>query len=92
MSIPDHPGNLGSVRGSFLTIHHADWPAYPEGEDFCEGLFQFTAFPPGTQFVVIDDCDQALLFMAAVNYARPDIPPRDARNFHIAVWHEDLAQ
>lgn len=87
----DHPGNLGPVRGSLLAIHHGDWPAYPEGENFSEALLQFTAFPPGTKFIVIDDIDCALLFIADVKCAIPE-KPFDTRNFHIAAWHEDLAE
>jgi hypothetical protein len=91
MNISEYPGNLGPVRGSLLTIHHADWPAYPEGEDFTQALFQFTAFPPDTKFIVVDDIDQALLFIADVACGHPS-DPFDARNFHIAAWHEDLAE
>jgi hypothetical protein len=90
MNIFDHPGNLGAVRGSLLTIHHADWPAYPQGADFHETLFQFTAFPKSTGFVVIDDIDRSLLMIADVPSSHLS-DPFDARNFHIAAWHEDLA-
>jgi hypothetical protein len=62
MSIFDHPGNLGSVRGTLLTVLHADWPAYPEGDDFLEGLFQLTAFPAGTSFVAIEQATEQKWF------------------------------
>lgn len=91
MNIFNHPGNLGGgVRGSIFTVHHADWPAYPQGEDFEETLFQFTAFPKSTSFLVIDDIDRSLLMVADVQGSRLQTP-FDPRNFHIAAWHEDLA-
>ena len=55
MDIFEHPGNLGPTRGTLLTVHHANWPAYPEGDDFRTALLQLTAFPPGTQFHVVED-------------------------------------
>jgi hypothetical protein len=91
MSIFDHPGNLGSVRGTLLTVIHADWPAYPEGDDFLEGLFQLTAFPAATSFVAIDDIDRALLLAADVKGANFE-NPFAAKNFHIAIWHQDAAE
>src|SRR5262249_33719456 len=89
MNVFDHPGNLGPVRGTALSIHHADWPAYPQGENFSEALFQLTAFPPGTSFLAVDDIDRSILFIADVTGA-PIGKPFDRRNFHIAIWHDDL--
>jgi hypothetical protein len=91
MDIFEHPGNLGSVRGTILTVHHADWPAYPQGDDFRVPLLHLTAFPPGTKFIVADDIDQSLLLIADVQRSKPDAP-YNAKNFHIAVWHEDLRE
>jgi len=91
MDIFEHPGNLGPTRGTLLTVHHADWPAYPEGNDFRTPLLQLTAFPGRTEFVVIDDSDQSLLLIADVPCGLPD-KPSDPRNFHIAVWHADLIE
>jgi hypothetical protein len=91
MDLDDHPGNLGSVGGTLLTILHADWPAYPEGNGPDFALFHLTAFPPDTEFLEVDDIDQCMLFMA-------DVPGSDKenkfneRNFHVAVWHEDLLE
>lgn len=85
----NHPGNLGPVRGTLPSIHHADWPAYSQGENFSEALFQLTAFPPKTGFIAVDDIDQSILFIADVPCA-PVKKPFDPRNFHIAVWHSDL--
>ena len=91
MNILKHPGNLGPSRGSLLTVHHGDWPAYPEGNDHFEALFQFTAFPAGTSFIAVDDMDRALLFIADVKCGTPS-EPRNPKNFHLAAWHEDLAE
>src|SRR5690349_9352616 len=91
MDIFEHPGNLGPARGTLLTVHHADWPAYPEGEDFRAPLLQLTAFPSGTEFPVVDDIDRSLLLIADVPCGAPD-KPFDPCNFHIAVWYEDLLE
>ena len=91
MDIFKHPGNLGAVRGTLLTIHHADWPAYPEGDDFRIALLQLTVFPMGTRFVVVDDIDSSLLLVADVRRRVPG-KPFDPKNFHIAVWYQDLVE
>ena len=49
-------GILGSARGSLLTIHHGDWSAYPQGDDFHAPLIQLTAFP-AKQPSRVDDMD-----------------------------------
>lgn len=90
MNIFGYPGNLGGVRGSIFTVHHADWPSYPQGEDFQETLFQLAAFPKSTSFLVIDDIDRSLLMVADVQ-GSPLQDPFNSRNFHVAAWHEDLA-
>ena len=91
MDIFAHPGNLGSTRGSLFTIHHADWPAYPQGENFYVALMQLTAFPPGTDFVVVDDIDRSFLLVADVEGRKLE-DLYDEKHFHIAVWHEDLLE
>ena len=91
MDIFDHPGNLGSARGTLFTVHHADWPAYPQGDDFRAALLQLTAFPGHTEFVAVDHIDQSALFIACVRGAKLD-KPFAARNFHIAIWYEDLIE
>lgn len=91
MDIWDHPGNLGGVRGTLLTIHHADWPAYPQGDDFHTPLLQLTAFPPGTEFEVIDDIDQSVLLVADIPGKKRD-DRYDPKLFHVAIWHEDLCE
>lgn len=89
MDLLDHPGNLGPTRGNLLTVHHADWPAYPQGDDFRTALLQLTAFPAGTEFKAVDHIDKSALFIACVPGAKLD-HPFSANNFHIAVWYEDL--
>jgi len=91
MDIFEHPGNLGPTRGSLLTVHHADWPAYPQGDDFRAPLLHLTTFPPRTEFIVVDDIDQCLLLVADVHCGKLD-DPFDPRNFHIAIWYEDLLE
>jgi hypothetical protein len=91
LDIFEHPGNLGAARGSLLTIHHADWPAYPQGDDFYTPLLQLTAFPPGTEFLVVDDIDQSFLVVADVKGKKLD-DPHDQKHFHVAIWYEDLRE
>lgn len=87
----NHPGNLGAHRGTLLTIHHADWPAYPQGDDFASPLVQLTTFPATTEFMVIDNIDRSVLLVACVHGAKLD-DALAARNFHIALWYEDLIE
>lgn len=89
MDFLNHPGNLTNVRGSILTVHHCNWPAYPQGEDFRETLFYLTGFPQQTEFVEIDDCDHSILFAADVSCGRLN-EPYHHQNFHVCAWHEDL--
>jgi hypothetical protein len=91
VGIFDHPGNLGSVRGTLFTVHHADWPAYPQGNDFRLTLLQLTAFPARTEFLAIDHIDRSALFIARVRGAKLD-EPFATRNFHIAAWDDDLIE
>jgi hypothetical protein len=70
-------------------VHHCDWPIYPEGEDFRETLFHFSAFPHGTEFVEVDDCDRSILFVADVSSGKLS-EPYHRRNLHVCSWHEDL--
>ena len=88
MSLLDYPGNLGSVRGSILTVHHCDWPTYPEGEDFRETLFHLSAFPRGVEFVEVDNCDRSILFVADISSGALSKPYQSY--LHVCSWHEDL--
>lgn len=91
MNLLDYPGNLGPTRGTLITVHHADWPAYPQGENFRTPLLQLTAFPAGTEFRVLDHVDQSTLFAACVQGAKL-AQPFAARNFHVAIWYKDLIE
>jgi hypothetical protein len=56
-----------------------------------ELLLQLTAFPPCTQFLVVDDCDQSFLVVADVKGKKLD-DPYDKKHFHVAIWYEDLRE
>jgi hypothetical protein len=86
MNLSDHPGYMGWIDG--VIAHHSNWPAYPfEG---AEGLmFRLAAFAPKTRFVVIEDNDRAVLFVADVDGTKLQKPMLEL-NFHVAGWHEDL--
>lgn len=91
MDILKQPGNLGSTRGTLLTIHHGDWPAYPLGENFYTPLMQLTAFPPEAEFVLVDDMDQSFLLVADVEGTKlKDL--YDEKHIHVAVRHDDLLE
>ena len=91
IEILNHPGNLGPVRGSLLTILHYNWPAYPIGEDYFETLLSFSLFPAGTDFIEIDNGDGSILFAAHINGLN-DGNLYDDKNFHICAWHYDLLE
>jgi hypothetical protein len=86
MNLSDHPGYMGGIDD--VIAHHSNWPAYPfQGP---EGLmFRLTAFAPKTRFVVTDDNDRAVLFLADVDGTKLQKPTLEL-NFHVAGWHEDL--
>ena len=91
IEILNHPGNLGPVRGSLLTILHYNWPAYPIGEDYFETLLSFSLFPAGTDFIEIDNGDGSILFAAHINDLN-SLNLYDDKNFHICAWHSDLLE
>jgi len=91
MEILNLPGNLGPVRGSLITIHHYNWPAYPIGEDYFEALLSFSLFPAGTGFIEIDNGDGSILFAAQIDGLN-DRNLYDDKNFHICAWHSDLLE
>jgi len=74
LDIFEHPGNLGPTRGSLSTIHHADWPAYPEGDDFWTPFLQLTAF---TLACEIDGC--------LMNFCQKVIPADYKKPMHVRV-------
>lgn len=84
----DHPGFFGMTSKGVIHIH-ADWPVYPEEHGANLVLFWLTAFPNGTAFKSIDDIDRCSLFLADVKYSNR-ANQSDERNFHVAVWHDDL--
>jgi hypothetical protein len=91
MDLLKMPGNLGSVRGSLLTLHHYDWPAYPIGDDYFETLLSLSMFPVGTRLVEIDNGNGTILFAAEIaNLVKGDL--YCDKNFHICSWHSDLLE
>jgi hypothetical protein len=90
MSLRDHAGYFGITSRGVIAIH-ADWPMYPEEHGGDLALLWLTVFPQRTAFKRIDDIDRCNLFLADVKSSnRSD--PFDERNFHVAVWHEDLLE
>jgi hypothetical protein len=90
MSLRNHPGYFGITSQGVILIH-ADWPMYPEEHGADLALLWLTAFPQSTTFKRIDDIDRCNLFLANVKCSnRSD--PFDDRNFHVAIWHEDLLE
>jgi hypothetical protein len=86
--LKDFPGYLGFTSQGVIAIH-ADWPVYPEEHGSDLALLWLTAFPKGTAFKPASDIDRCILLLADVKCSnRKD--PFDERNFHIAIWHEDL--
>jgi len=87
-ALEDHPGYLGLTSQGVIAIH-ADWPIHPEEHGAELALLWLTAFPQDTLFKRIDDIDRCFLFLADVKSSiRSDL--FDRRNFHVAIWHEDL--
>lgn len=85
----EFPGYLGWTSRGVIAIH-ADWPAYPLEHGWDIALTALGMFPRGTTFRAIDDIDQCLLFVAEINPKEPVRDNFDERNFHVALWHEDL--
>jgi len=90
MSLQDHRGFFGITSQGAIAIH-ADWPMYPEEHGADLALAWLTALPNGTAFERIDDIDRCSLLLANVKCS-DQADPFDGRNFHVAVWHEDLLQ
>lgn len=87
-SLRNHPGFFGVTSQGVIAIH-ADWPMYPEEHGGELALLWLTAFPAGTVFKRIDDIDQCVLLLAEPS-TKPD--PFDERNYHVAIWYEDLLE
>jgi hypothetical protein len=88
MALRDHPGFFGVTSRGVIAIH-ADWPIYPEEHGSDLALLWLTTFPEPTTFKCIDDIDQCCLLLANVKGSNLNEPFAD-RNFHVAIWHEDL--
>ena len=88
-SLKDFPGYLGFTSQGVIAIH-ADWPAYPEEHGWQLPLLWLSIFPARTKFVAVDDIDRCVLFLADLKCNKPD--KFDEKNFHLAVWHEDLLE
>jgi hypothetical protein len=88
MDLRDHPGFFGITSQGVIAIH-ADWPIYPEEHGPDLALIWLTAFPPRTAFKSIDDIDRCCLLLADVQGSNHK-QPFSERNFHVAIWHEDL--
>ena len=89
MNLEDHPGFLSTSQG--VIVLQADWPIYPEEHGSDLALLWLTAFPKRTFFKRISDIDLCILFLADVKCSNK-ADPFDIRNFHVAVWHEDLLE
>lgn len=83
-------GILGYLyRGSYVVAIHANWPAYPP-PDKGLALYDLGQFPEETGFLRIDEIDQCTLFRATSGEIHND--PYDDRDFHVAIWNEDLLE
>lgn len=84
----DHPGYLGVTSRGVIAIH-ADWPIYPIDHGIASALRGLASYPLGTRFRLIDDIDRCALLVAE-DFLVPDTEVTDSRNWHVAVWHEDI--
>jgi len=87
--LDDFPGYLGFTSKGVIAIH-ANWPAYPEEHEWELPLLWLSIFSLRTKFIAIDDIDRCVLFVAVLKCNKPD--HFDEKNFHLAVWHEDLLE
>jgi len=81
------------VRDDVVAVRaaSADWPMYPEEHGADLALLWLTAFSDGTAFKAIDYIDQCHLFVADIKGSNPS-KPFSEKNFHVAVWDEDLRE
>jgi hypothetical protein len=84
----DHPGFVGFTSRGVSAIH-ADWPIYPVDHGVANALRGLASYPLGTRFRLIDDIDRCALLVAE-DFLIPNTEVSDSRNWHVAVWHEDL--
>lgn len=88
MTSKNHSGYLGFNSGIILI--HAGWPIYPEEPSAYRALQWLTAFPVDTVFRCIDFIDECYLLLAEVKGTNQK-EPLSPYNFHVALWHEDVA-
>lgn len=95
MSMEETPGYFGMTSRGVIAVHQ-DWPTYPEEHGESTALRAFGMFPIGTRFEMLDDVDQAVLFIAyppeSQTGTRVNKDPWKAVGRHVAVWHEDLLE
>ena len=90
MTLRNYPGFLGYTSQGVIAIR-ADWPMYPEEFGAELALLWFTIFPEGTEFKKIDDIDRCKLFIADMKGSDWSNPFAE-KNFHVAIWDEDLLE
>jgi hypothetical protein len=83
------PGYLGFTSRGVIAIH-ADWPVYPVEHGPAVAIVSMCAFPEHSDLLFADDIDGCILFAVAPLVSQSDL--FDERNFHVAVWHEDLLE
>jgi len=86
-SLDKFPGLLG--YDGIIAIH-ADWPTYPPGIGWEIALRSLANFPEGTKLYQISDIDRCKLLIDQNPSSLKD--PFDYRYYHVAAWHEDLAE
>ena len=87
MDLQNHPGFLGWTSEGVIAIH-ANWPMYPAEHGATESLFSLGQFPRGTVCSRIDSIDRCWLFLVGGLTAPAD--PFDPKQFHVALWEEDV--
>lgn len=85
------PGFLGPYRGSLVSAVHADWPAYPEGNDFYDSLLRLSALPKDMNLHVIDDIDRCFLVLAAFPGQKISDPFKPSY-IHLCLMYDDLLE
>jgi hypothetical protein len=90
MGSHDFPGYLGWTSEGVVAIH-ADWPMYPAEHGWLMALRSLGMFPAGTLFSPIDDIDRCFL-LGADGFAPDKDDPFSERNFHVALWHDDVLE
>jgi hypothetical protein len=90
VGLEDHPGYLGFTSAGVVLLH-ADWPVYPTEHGWLAALASLGSFPDRTAFSALDDIDRCLLLLAD-NHVANKVDPFSEKNFHVALWHEDILE